>query len=123
MTRATIDRGFGGLLVVGSLLHAMGSIRVYASQPTTLVWALSATMAGLLLATLNLVRAGRPHDRTLAWICLVGCLAWIAQSFAFGITIGSPFDARVLIHAINAAVLAGFAAVGLRQSPPRAQVA
>ena len=33
------------LLIVGSLLHGVGSIQAYASQPTTLVWALSATLA------------------------------------------------------------------------------
>jgi hypothetical protein len=114
MTLTTIDRGLGGLLIIGSLLHGIGSVEAYASQPTTLVWALSATLAGLLLGTINLVRAGRRHDRALTWISVVGCVAWIAQAFAFGISIGSPFDPRVLIHAVNAAALAVIAASSLR---------
>jgi hypothetical protein len=119
MTLRTIDRALGGLLIVGSLLHGMGSIRAYASEPTTLVWALSATMAGLLLGTINLVRAGRPGDRALAWICVCGCIAWVGQSIAFGVSIGSPLDPRVLIHAINASALAVLAAVSLRHPPRR----
>jgi hypothetical protein len=118
MTVRTIDRALGGLLIVGSLLHGMGSIRAYASEPTTLVWALSATLCGLLLGTINLVRAGRPHDRALAWICVFGCIAWVVQSVAFGVSIGRPLDPRVLIHAVNAGALAVLAAVSLR--PARA---
>jgi len=114
MTLRTIDRALGGLLIVGALLHALGSLRAYGSQPTTLVWALSATLAGLLLGTINLVRAGRPHDRALVWISIVGCVAWVVQAIAFGVSIGSPLDPRVLIHAVNAAALAVVAAVSLR---------
>jgi hypothetical protein len=113
MRLITLDRALGGLLIIGSLLHGLGSVQAYAGQPTTLVWALSATLAGLLLAAINLVRANRRHDRTLAWICVAGCLAWVAQAFAFGVSIGSPLDPRVLIHAGNAAALAAFAGVSL----------
>ncbi|HWZ61103.1 MAG TPA: hypothetical protein VNW46_19110 [Gemmatimonadaceae bacterium] len=114
MKLQTLDRALGGLLIVGSLLHALGSIKAYASEPTTLVWALSATMAGLLLGTINLVRASRRHDQALAWISIVGCVAWVVQALAFGVSIGSPLDPRVLIHAVNAVALAVLAARSLR---------
>lgn len=101
------DRVFGWLLVVGSLLHAMGSVVAYRNTPVTLVWALSGTLAGLLVAGLNLLRVGRPHDRSLAWMSFAGCIGWLAVDLAFGKAWGHVFDPRVLIHAINAVVLAG----------------
>jgi hypothetical protein len=101
-----VDRIFGWLLVLGSLLHAMGSVAAYRNTPVTLVWALSGTLAGLLVAGLNLLRVSRPHDRALAWTSFAGCLGWLAVDIAFGKAFGNVFDPRVLIHAINAVVLA-----------------
>jgi uncharacterized membrane protein YjjB (DUF3815 family) len=102
----TVDRVFGWLLVVGSLLHSGGSVAAYRNTPVTLVWALSGTLAGLLVAGLNLLRVGRPNDRALAWMSFAGCLGWLAVDLAFGKVFGNVFDPRVLTHAINATVLA-----------------
>lgn len=104
----TIDRVFGWLLVVGASLHAFGSVTGYGSQPELLVWSLSGTLAALLLAVLNLMRAGRPSDRSLALVCLTGSIAWVAVALGFGAAIGDVLDPRALIHAVNAAVLAAF---------------
>ncbi len=103
-----IDKVFGWLLVVGSLLHAIGSFAAYKYVPETLLWALSTSLAGLLLAGINLLRVGRPGDHTLAWLSFAGSVAWIIMALAFGKLIGNLFDFRVLIHAFNALVLAGF---------------
>jgi hypothetical protein len=101
-----VDRVFGWLLVVGSLLHAGGSVAAYRNTPVALVWALSGTLAGLLVAGLNLLRVDRPQDRALARLSLAGCLGWLAVDLAFGKAFGNVFDPRVLTHAINAIVLA-----------------
>jgi hypothetical protein len=103
----TLDRSFGWLLVVGSLLHAMGVAQAYRSMPETLLWALSGTLAGLLLAALNLLRVGRPEDRSLAWVCVVGGLGWLAIVIAFGRLIGNLLDFRVLIQGVITLVLVG----------------
>jgi len=63
-----IDRIFGWLLVIGALLHAYGSLMFYGPSTVTLVWALSGSLAALLLAALNLMRINRPADRTLAYV-------------------------------------------------------
>ena len=63
-----LDRVLGWLLVVGGLLHALGSWAAYRNAPPELLWALSGSLAALLLAALNLLRAGRPQDRPLAWV-------------------------------------------------------
>jgi hypothetical protein len=102
----TLDRVLGWLLVVGGLLHGLGSWRAYHNSPELLLWALSASLAALLLAALNLLRAGRPNDRPLAWVSLGGCVAWTAVALGFGQVIGNAVDPRALIHAINAAALA-----------------
>jgi len=104
----TADRAFGWLLAVGGILHGLGSWKAYASKPETLLWALSASLAALLLAALNVLRVGRSGDRPLAWVCAGGSIAWIVVALAFGALIGNVFDFRASIHGLDAAVLAGF---------------
>jgi hypothetical protein len=104
----SIDRLFGVLLLIGASLHAVGAVRAHPLGSDVLVWSLSGTLAAGLLAVLNLVRAGRPDDHTLAAITLVGSLAWVGIAVAFGAAIGSIVDPRVLWHAVTALVLAGF---------------
>jgi hypothetical protein len=103
-----IDRLFGLLLLIGACLHAVGAVRAYPLGSDVLVWSLSGTLAAGLLAVLNLVRAGRPDDHTLAAITLAGSLAWFGIAIAFGAAIGNVVDPRVLWHAIAALALAGF---------------
>ena len=104
----TLDRLFGALLLVGSVLHAYGSISFYPARSPELVWALSGSLAGGLTAVLNLVRAGRPADYTLAWIAFGASLCWAAVVFGFGAAIGNLIDPRVLWHGISALALAAF---------------
>jgi hypothetical protein len=104
----SIDRGFGWLLVVGSVLHAFGSISAFGQNPRVLLWALSGSLAGLLVAAFNLLRVGRPADRGLAWVSAGASAAWIVVAVAFGVTIGNVLDPRAAIHAVNAAVLTAF---------------
>jgi hypothetical protein len=103
----TADRVFGWLLVLGGVLHAVGSWTGYKSAPETLVWALSGSLAALLVAALNLLRVGRPNDFELALVSLGGSVAWMAVALGFGIVIGSIVDPRALIHTLNAMILAG----------------
>jgi hypothetical protein len=103
-----LDRSFGVLLLVGSVLHAYGAVTHYPAGSAELVWALTATLAGVLIAVINLVRAGRSADRTLAWIALAASLCWVAVAVAFGAAIGTVADPRVLWHAISALALAAF---------------
>lgn len=105
-----IDRIFGWILAVGAVLHSIGSYLGYKHEPMTLLWALCASLAALLVAAINLLRAGRPTDRPVAWIALVGSLAWAVAAFTFGALIGNLFDPRALIHGIAALALAGFSA-------------
>jgi hypothetical protein len=115
-----LDRIFGWLLVVGGLLHAGGSWRVFHNDPSQLVWALSGSLAALLVAALNLLRVGRPNDRPLAWVSFCASLAWLAVALGLGAAIGNFADPRVVIHAINAAVLAGLSVRTLTRVPRQA---
>jgi hypothetical protein len=115
----SVDRTFGWLLVIGSLLHAFGSYSAYNGRHEMLLWALSATLAGLLLAALNLLRIGRPGDRTLAWISFAGCLGWLAMVLAFGAVIHRMLDLRVVALTVIAVVLAIFSVrTALGKEPP-----
>ena len=112
-----LDRIFGWLMVVGGLLHAGGSWRAFHNDPSQLLWALSGSLAALLVAALNLLRVGLPTDRPLAWVSFVASLAWLAVAAGFGAVIGHLTDPRAVIHGVNAAVLAGLSLRTLMQAP------
>jgi len=112
-----LDRIFGWLLIVGGLLHAGGSWRVFHNDPSQLLWALSGSLAALLVAALNLLRVGRPTDRPLAWVSFVASLAWLAVAAGFGAVIGHLTDPRAVVHGVNAAVLAGLSLRTLIRAP------
>ena len=107
-----VDKSFAVLLFIGAALHAYGSLVGYPIGSEVLVWALSGSLSAGLIAVLNLVRANRPHDHTLAWIGVGSSLCWAAVALGFGNAIGNPIDPRVLWHVLAALALAGF---GLRQ--------
>jgi hypothetical protein len=106
----TIDRILACVLILGGLGHAAGSCIGYRHEPLTLLWALSASLYSLLVAAVNLLRAGRPTDRPLAWIAGVGSLALSISAFTFGVLTGNVFDARALVNSLAALALAGFSA-------------
>jgi len=116
-----VDRIFGWLLVVGGLLHAGGSWRSFHNDPSQLLWALSGSLAALLVAALNLLRTGRPADRPLALVSFFASLAWLAVAVGFGVLIGNLADPRAVIHALNAAVLAGLSLRTLMRAPRAAR--
>lgn len=103
-----LDRVFGGLLFLGGIGHSLGSYKAYSGDHMVLLWAWSASLAIFLLAAVNLLRAGRTTDRSLAWISLVACLAWVVFAIWFGRLIGNVFDPRPLGNAVIALVLAIF---------------
>jgi hypothetical protein len=105
------DRIFGWLMVVSALLHCMGTLRAHAGEDVTL-WSLGAGLGELLLAAVNLLRVGRPGDRTLAWVSFVGCLGWLVLIAGFAHLIHSFTDFRVLIQGVITLVLAVMSARG-----------
>jgi hypothetical protein len=69
-------------------------------------------VAGLLLAAMNILRAGRPGDRVLAWVSCAGCVGWILVAVSFGRLAGSLFDPRALSHEAITLVLRVFSLRG-----------
>ena len=104
----TADYVFGWLLGAASLMHGIGSVLAYRHKPELLLWAEAATLAGLLLAAINLLRAGRPGDRALARVSCAGCVGWILVAVSFGHLAGSLFDPRALSHEAITVVLLVF---------------
>lgn len=113
----TADRIFAWILVLGGLLHGVGSYLGYKHEPITMLWALSATQLALVVAAINLLRTVRPRDKPLAWICLAGSLAWAVTAFTFGWLIGNVFDVRALVHGISALALAYFSLMTVLITP------
>jgi hypothetical protein len=96
----TFDRALAILLALGGVGHTLGSFAAYKHDPMTLLWSLTASEFIFLLAAVNYVRAGRPRDKALAWICLIGCVCWMIGAGRFGALIGNVFDVRVLIFVV-----------------------
>jgi hypothetical protein len=113
-----VDRVFAWILVLGGLGHGLGSYLGYRHEPVTMLWALSTSALGILVAALNLLRSGRTNDRPLAWIAFAGSLACASVGIAFGILIGNIVDFRAMWHAISALVLAGFSLNSALTSSP-----
>ncbi|MGD0683274.1 MAG: hypothetical protein ABR990_14635 [Terracidiphilus sp.] len=103
-----VDRVFAWILVLGGLLHGVGSFHLYRNEPMTLLWSLCATVLTLLIAAVNLLRVARPGDRPLAWISFAGSLSWAVAAFAAGVLIHNIFDPRPMMHWVTGLVLAGF---------------
>lgn len=92
-----LDRGLSMLLILGGAVHTVGSIKFYDYDPLTLLWSLCASLFIFLFGAASLLRASRPGDRALAWICLASGLAWIAAALCFGFITARLVDTHVLI--------------------------
>jgi len=103
-----VDRAFGVLLALGAAGHAAGLLALLPAGSQIQVWSLSGVVAAALVAALNLVRAGRPNDRTIAWLAFAGSLAWCAIALLFGRAIGDLLDFRVVWHFVCALALTAF---------------
>jgi hypothetical protein len=103
-----LDRLLGCLMLLGAIGHAFGSFSAYGKEPMTLLWSLSASFAGFLLAALNLLRTSRADDRPLAWVSFAGCLTWTAFVLRFGMLVGTFLDFRVVLNLIVTLGLASF---------------
>ena len=103
-----LDRILSSLLILGGIGHTLGSLLGYKNDQMTLLWSLCASLFVFLFAALSLIRAGRPHDTALAWVCLVAGLCWIAASLRFAVLIGNLLDFRPLIFGVLTLGLCAF---------------
>lgn len=104
----TIDRIFAVLLILGTCGHIAGTLMLAPPMSGVWIWSLGASLAGLILGPLHLVRAGRPNDRAVALIATLGTVGWFFVALAFGISIHHVLDPRPFAHMIISAVLVAF---------------
>jgi hypothetical protein len=95
-----LDRVLSSLLILGGIGHTFGSLQFYKSDQMTLLWSLCASLFIFVFGAISFVRAGRPGDTALAWVCLAAGLGWIAASLRFGALIGNYFDFRPLVFGL-----------------------
>lgn len=112
------DRIFGWLMVVAALLHSFGAWSAYRSQHEMLLWSLAAGLAELYLAGMNLIRAERRHDLSLARLCVAGNVTWLVVVICFAGLIGHFLDPRVLIQFVVTAVLLAMSLRARNRSRP-----
>jgi Na+/proline symporter len=91
-----VDRILSVLLILAGIVHAFDSVHYYHDELTVL-WSVCASLFVILIGAISLLRASRPGDRGLAWICLVSGLAWIAAAARFGAVTGRIHNWHVLV--------------------------
>jgi hypothetical protein len=111
-----IDRIFGVMLVLASAGHTAGTLMWTQPMSGIFIWSLGSSLAAALLGTLNIVRAGRPDDKTLAAITTIGTACWAFVAIGFGMSVGNVLDPRAASHAVISMVLVVFGAITLRRS-------
>jgi hypothetical protein len=103
------DRLFGWLQILGACGHTAGTILLAPFMSGLFVWSLGASIGMFLTAALNLLRAARPGDRTVAFLAVAGSGGQFLLCLAFGGSIANFGDPRVVANCLIAAVLFGFA--------------
>ncbi len=103
-----LDRILSCLLILGGIGHTLGSLHFYKSDQMTLLWSLCASLFIFMFGALSFIRAGRPQDSALAWVCLLAGLCWIAASLRFGLLIGNLLDFRPLVFGVVTLGLCAF---------------
>lgn len=104
----TLDRILSCLLILGGVGHTLGSLQFYKSDQMTMLWSLCTSLFIFMLGAVSFIRAGRPQDSALAWVCLVAGLCWIAASLRFGLLIGNLLDFRLLVFGVVTLGLCAF---------------
>ena len=104
----TADRLFGCLQILGACGHTLGTIVLAPFMSGIFVWSLGASIGMFLTAALNLLRAGRPDDRTVALLAVAGSGAQLVLCLAFGKSIGNLADPRVVGNCVITAILLCF---------------
>lgn len=116
----TVDRIFGILLALASCGHTVGTILWTEPLSGIFIWSLGSSLAGGLLAALNIVRAGRPNDKTLAVIAAIGTACWALVAFGFGVSIHNVLDPRPLGHVVISITLVVFGGITIWRKFPAA---
>lgn len=102
-----------GLLILGSVLHMVGTWRQIPHRSTEFVWSMGAALSGVQIGFLHLLMIRRPEDASIALLATGGALAWAAVAQAFGRAIGNRYDFRVIWHEVCAIGLALLASTAL----------
>jgi len=116
----TIDRIFAVLLALAACGHTAGTLLWTQPMSGIFIWSLGSSLAAGMLAALNVVRAGRPDDKTLAVITAVGTACWALVAFAFGLSIHNVLDPRPLGHVVISIALVIFGAISFLRRPAQA---
>jgi len=107
----TVDRIFGVLLILGACGHTIGTLVWLQPGSGIFIWSLGSSLAATLLGVLNIVRAERLDDKTLAAITVVGSTCWALLAWVW--LEHNVLDLRPAGHFVIAVVLTIFSAITL----------
>jgi hypothetical protein len=109
-----VDRGACLLLVLFAAGHAfIGTLMIRPWTETGTLWSVSGSLAAWMIAALNWLRSGRPHDKALTFWSLVGAVAWICLMIWLMEIAGMWRDPRPWLFILVSLVLSAFSVHGL----------
>ncbi len=110
-----IDYLFAALLILFSAGHGfLGTLAADGWNSSASVWSFSGSVAAWLVAAINILRTGRPHDKGVAVIALAGSLSWIGLMAWLAVVAHMISDVRIWLFVGTAAGLVGFSIRTLR---------
>ena len=111
-----IDYFFSALLILLSAGHGIpGTLMRDGWDSPEAVWSFSGSVAAWLVAAINILRTGRPEDKGVAVVALLGSLSWIGLMVWLAIVADMVLDIRIWLFVGTAAALAGFGFRTLRR--------
>jgi hypothetical protein len=112
-----LDRTLSILLILGGIGHTVRAWKLY-SDRSLILFSMCTALFIFLFAAISLLRAARPTDGALGWICTVTGMAFLLGCAYFGrVVLENVLDPRALAFAAITLGLMGFSVRTILQSP------
>jgi hypothetical protein len=102
---AIVGRILAVVLFIGGGLHAYGSFLTFSPGSGALVWSLGSAGFAMFLALLAFIANGPNMPLSILILLELGLAVWIGIVAAFGLTLPTFADPRVLYHLVVAGAL------------------
>lgn len=104
-----IDYALAILLIIFSAGHGfLGTLAAEGWDSPESLWSFSGSVAAWLVAAINILRTGRPRDKGVAMVALIGALSWIGLMAWLAVVADMVFDIRIWLFIGTATGLALF---------------
>ena len=109
------DYALSVILIVLSAGHGfVGTLAAEGWDSSTSMWSFSGSVAAWMIAAVNILRVGRPADKGVAMVALLGALSWVGLMVWLAVVAHMIADIRIWLFISVAAGLSLFSIRTLR---------